>query len=100
MRKFLILSIVVLLAGCEAETPPPIPKFQIGETVRFKLTKTHAMVTELKCYGGSWRMCVYDVRVGANESRTDVSLFGSDGAIQNTPLSKIDFVREFELEKE
>lgn len=72
------------------------PKFRSGEMVRMVAFDNHGMIVTTRCPLKP-RQCTYDVRFSAIQSRTNVSLFGKDGAIDVAPIALVRGIREFEL---
>jgi hypothetical protein len=90
----------IMLTGCEGDAPPP-RKFSAGQMVEFVLTGHKAQIIHVNYCEKSKRkphiVCTYEVRVFAPQTRTDVSLFGEDGPVSSNAISRVDYVREFEL---
>ena len=99
---YALVIAAMLLAGCGPDYSPP-RAFAAGEMVELVLTGHKAQIIYVNYCEKSERkpniVCTYDIRVYAPQSRTDVSLLGPDGPISSYVLSRIDYVREYELRK-
>lgn len=84
---------VSFLAGCQKE-PDARPRFYDGQMVKMKAFGTAGMVVYVSCFEEN---CYYSVRFPSMQMRTNVSLLGSDGPVDFSPVSIVRNIREFEL---
>jgi hypothetical protein len=94
--KYCLLLCTILLAGCEqADTPV----FQNGQMVRAKVGGHKGQVISSWCFVKP-KGCRYDVRFSSLEVRTNTRIFSDDDPITLAPLTKVEWMRDFELEPE
>lgn len=92
----------LLIAGCgPAYHDRASYPFKEGEIVEFVVSGQRGQILFLNKCPSEWPMprCSYDVRVVANQAKTNVRLLGSDDPIDNYAPAKVEYVRGFELRK-
>lgn len=94
---FFVFLTLFVMSGCPQQSYPEC-KFSQGEMVRSKISSQIGQVTRNYSYRGN-SICRYDVRFAASQSKTNTRLLGPDGAIAESPLALVKYMKEFELEK-
>lgn len=77
----------------------PNPLFNDGQIVQMRLSGDRGMVVSHYCSHRN-ETCNYSIRFSSLQMNTNVSLFGSDGAIDVAPVALVRGIKEFELERE
>jgi len=93
VRSLVLAFMLGLLGGCSDEATPI---FHQGEMVKHKISGYQGQVTYVFCNA---RRCYYNVRFAFQQSKTNVSLLGPDGAVEQQPIALIEYMHDFELEK-
>lgn len=87
---YILLIIIFLCSGCPKE---PQSKYQEKDFVIHRLSGLKGQVMKVVY---SCTEYTYKVRFYTKSARTNVSLFGSDGAIESLPLVML-WVKEYEI---
>jgi hypothetical protein len=95
--SLLILASIVALSGCGFKRP--VAKWEDGTFVRSVLSNQQGQIIKVRCFEstGPVDTCYYDVRFIGLELTTNTHVTSSDGAVSSTPLSVVEYMREYEL---
>jgi len=96
----MILAVIVLpiyFVVTHERRPDPVPVFKGGQIVQMRLSGDKGMVVGHNCSRFN-QTCSYDIRFSSLQMNTNVSLLGSDGPINISPVALVRYIKEFELE--
>jgi hypothetical protein len=103
MKNLLIVVFTIFIMGMlcscgEDQKPlPPMPLYPEGTMVKAKISGDIGQVIYTNCWPGE-KACTYDIRFPFHQTKTNTHLLSDDGAISIEPLTRINKMREYELE--
>ena len=95
-RKLMLVLTIAMFVGCTPIAPQPDPLYSNGDIVCSVISGQKGQVLMERLRYGEY---YYDVRFEALQTSATTSLLGGKAPVQQLPLARVDWMREYELKE-